>query len=175
MQPRVAVVQTLPFVPSLLCRTDGRELFWPFYLRPYANNLLKRTVKMSKLHFADTGLVSYPTRYLTPEILANGALNEAILENYVVAEIRKSYLNAGQEPPFWYYRDRDNRDLVIEENGTLHPLEIKRTLNPSSGIRQAFSVLDKSSVPRGTGAVLCLKPTLSALDKDTLIVPTWLI
>ena len=148
-----------------------------FYLRPYANNLLKRTVKIPKLYFADTGLVSYLTRYLTPEILANGALNGAILENYVVAEIRKSYLNTGQEPLLWYYRDRDNReiDLVIEENGALHPLEIKRTLNPSSGIRQAFSVLDKSSVPRGIGAILCLKPTLSAIDKDTLVVPIWLI
>lgn len=148
-----------------------------FYLRPYANNLLKRTIKMPKLYFADTGLVSYLTRYLTPEILANGALNGAILENYVVTEIRKSYLNTGQEPLLWYYHDRDNReiDLVIEENGTLHPLEIKRTLNPSSGIRQVFSVLDKYSVPRGTGAILCLKPTLSAIDKDTLVIPIWMI
>lgn len=148
-----------------------------FYLRPYANNLLKRTVKMPKLYFADTGLVAYLTRYPTPEILASGAINGAILENYVVAEIRKTYLNAGQEPLLWYYRDKDNReiDLVMEANGALHPLEIKRTLNPSNGIRQAFSVLDKSSVPRGTGAILCLKPTLSALDKDTLIVPIWLI
>ncbi len=144
-----------------------------FYLRPYINNLLKRTIKMPKLYFADTGLVSYLTRYLTPEILANGAINGSILENYVVAEIRKTYLNAGQEPLLWYYRDKDNReiDLVLEENGELHPLEIKRTLNPSSRIRQAFSVLDKASVPRGTGAILCLKPTLSAIDNDTLVVP----
>ena len=148
-----------------------------FYLRPYANNLLKRTIKMPKLYFADTGLVAYLTRYLTPEILARGALNGAILENYVVAEIRKTYLNTGKEPLLWYYRDKDNReiDLVMEENGALHPLEIKRTVNPSSGIRQAFSVLDKSSVPKGTGAILCLKPTLSAIDKNTLIVPIWLI
>ena len=148
-----------------------------FYLRPYSNNLLKRTVKMPKLYFADTGLVAYLTRYLTPEILGNGAINGAILENYVVAEIRKSYLNAGQEPLLWYYRDRDNReiDLVMEENGALHPMEIKRTLNPSGGIQQSFSVLDKASLPRGTGAILCLKPTLSAIDKDTLIVPIWMI
>ena len=132
---------------------------------------------MPKLYFADTGLVAYLTRYPTPDILASGAINGAILENYVVGEIRKTYLNAGQEPFLWYYRDKDNReiDLVMEANGALHPLEIKRTLNPSNGIRQAFSVLDKSSVPRGTGAILCLKPTLSALDKDTLIVPIWLI
>lgn len=41
-----------------------------FYLRPYSNNLLKRTVKTPKLYFFDTGLVAYLTRYSSPEILA---------------------------------------------------------------------------------------------------------
>ena len=44
-----------------------------FYLRPYSNNLLKRTVKTPKMYFFDTGLVSYLTRYSTPEILQNVA------------------------------------------------------------------------------------------------------
>ena len=39
----------------------------------YSNNLLKRTVKTSKMYFFDTGLVAYLTRYSSPEILANGA------------------------------------------------------------------------------------------------------
>ena len=64
-----------------------------FFLRPYSNNLLKRTVKTPKLYFFDTGLVAYLTRYSSPEILMNGAINGAILENYVVAEIIKSYYN----------------------------------------------------------------------------------
>ena len=52
-----------------------------FYLRPYSNNLLKRTVKTPKMYFFDTGLVAYLTRYSNPEILMNGAINGAILEN----------------------------------------------------------------------------------------------
>ena len=45
-----------------------------FVLRPYSNNLLKRTVKTPKMYFFDTGLVAYLTRYSSPEILANGAI-----------------------------------------------------------------------------------------------------
>ena len=68
-----------------------------FYLRPYSNNLLKRTIKTPKMYFFDTGLVSYLTRYSSPEILMNGAINGAILENYVVAELRKTWQNNAKE------------------------------------------------------------------------------
>ena len=148
-----------------------------FYLRPYSNNLLKRTVKTPKMYFFDTGLVSYLTRYSTPEILQNGAINGAILENYVVSEIIKSYHNAAQDCLLWYYRDKSSNeiDMVIESDGQLHPLEIKRSVNPGSELIGAFSVLDKGSVPRGTGAILCMRPELSAINAENYIVPIWMI
>ena len=148
-----------------------------FYLRPYSNNLLKRTVKTPKLYFFDTGLVAYLTRYSSPEILQNGAINGAILENYVVAEILKTYHNACQDCLLWYYRDKSSNeiDLVLESDGQLHPLEVKRSVNPGSELIGAFSVLDKGSVPRGTGAVLCMRPELSAINRENFIVPIWMI
>ena len=36
-------------------------------------------------------------------------------------------------------------------------------------------ILDKASVPRGKGAVICMKETLSAVDSDNYIVPVWMI
>ena len=148
-----------------------------FFLRPYSNNLLKRTVKTPKMYFFDTGLVAYLTRYTTPEILQNGAINGAVLENYVVSEIRKSYTNVAQEALLWYYRDtRSNEiDMVLECDGILHPLEIKRSVNPASQLINAFTVLDKGSVPRGKGAILCMRPELSAVDADNYIIPIWMI
>ncbi|MBR3417728.1 MAG: ATP-binding protein [Oscillospiraceae bacterium] len=148
-----------------------------FYLRPYSNNLLTRTIKTPKLYFFDTGLVAYLTRYSTPDILANGALNGAILENYVVAEIRKTYFNDAKECLLWYYRDKDAKeiDMVIESDGELHPLEIKRSVNPSDSLVRAFEVLDKGSVPRGTGAIICMRPEMSAISAQNLIVPVWMI
>ena len=36
-------------------------------------------------------------------------------------------------------------------------------------------LLDKGSVPRGTGAVICMRPDLSAVSAQNLIVPIWMI
>ena len=148
-----------------------------FYLRPYSNNLLKRTVKTPKMYFFDTGLAAYLTRYSSPEILMNGAINGAILENYTVAEIRKTWLNSAKECLLHYYRDKDTNeiDLVIEADGELHPMEIKKSTNPGTELVSAFKVLDKGSVPRGAGAILCLREELSAIDRNTYILPIWMI
>ncbi len=148
-----------------------------FYLRPYSNNLLKRTIKTPKLYFFDTGLVAYLTRYSSPEILENGALNGAILENYVVSEIRKTYLNEADDCLLWYYRDRDNKeiDMVVECDGVLHPIEIKRSVNPGTELVKTFRLLDAGATPRGKGAVVCMRPELSAADSENFIVPVWMI
>lgn len=148
-----------------------------FFLRPYSNNLLKRTVKTPKMYFFDTGLVAYLTRYSSPEILANGAINGAILENFVVSELLKSYHNNAKECLLWYYRDSNSNeiDMVIESDGMLHPLEIKRSVNPGSELISAFTHLDKASVPRGNGAILCMRPKLSAINSENYIVPIWMI
>ena len=148
-----------------------------FYLRPYSNNLLKRTVKTPKLYFFDTGLVAYLTRYTSPEITSAGAINGAILENYVVAEIMKTYQNSGKDCLLWYYRDKDNNeiDMVMESNGELHPLEIKRSVNPGSELVSTFRILDKGTVPRGKGAILCMRPEMSAINSENFIVPVWMI
>ena len=148
-----------------------------FYLHPYSNNLLKRLVKTPKLYFYDTGLVCYLTKWSSPETLESGAMNGAILENYVVAEIMKTYLNCGKEPYMYYYRDKDAReiDIVLEHDGVLNPIEIKKTSNPGTELVKVFELLDKSSIPRTKGAVICMKPGLSAIDRDNYIVPVWMI
>ena len=148
-----------------------------FFLRPYFNNLLKRTIKTPKMYFFDTGLVAYLTKYSSAEILMNGAINGAILENYTVAETMKSYANAGKECLLHYYRDKESReiDMVLESDGELHPLEIKKSASPGTELASAFKVLDGGRVPRGMGAILCMKEELSAVDNQTLIVPIWMI
>lgn len=148
-----------------------------FYLHPYSNNLLKRLVKTPKLYFYDTGLVCYLTKWSSAETLESGAMNGAILENYVVAEIRKTYLNSGKEPFMYYYRDKDAReiDVVLEHDGVLNPIEIKKSSNPGSELVKVFGLLDKSSTLRSKGAVLCMKPELTAIDRDNYVVPIWMI
>lgn len=148
-----------------------------FFLRPYSNNLLKRTVKTPKMYFFDTGLVAYLARYSSPDILINGAINGAILENYAVSEIRKTWRNSAKDCLFHYYRDRDANeiDLVMETDGELHPLEVKKSTNPGTEPASAFKILDTGSVPRGAGAILCLREDMSAIDRSTFIIPIWMI
>ncbi len=77
----------------------------------------------------------------------------------------------------WYYRDKDSNefDIVIESDGVLHPLDSKRAANPGSELAGAFTILDKASVPRGKGALLCMRPELSAINSQNFIVPIWMI
>lgn len=148
-----------------------------FYLHPYSNNMLKRLIKTPKLYFYDTGLVCYLTKWSSAETLESGAMNGAVLENYVVAEIMKTYLNCGMEPYLYYYRDKDAReiDIVLEHDGVLNPVEIKKTSNPGTELVKVFELLDKASVSRSKGAVICMKPGLGMIDRDNYIVPVWVV
>ena len=148
-----------------------------FLLHPYSNNVLKRTIKTPKLYFYDTGFVCYLTRWSSPEVAECGAMSGALLENFAVSEIVKSYQNAGLEPYLYFYRDRDAKeiDLLMEANGTLWPLEIKKTAMPDRRMTKNFGVIEKSPLRKGTGAILCLAEHFGALDRETLIVPIWMI
>lgn len=145
-----------------------------YLLKPYHNNRMKRMVKTAKVYFMDTGLAAYLTRWTTPEVLANGAMAGAFFENFVVVEILKSYYNAGLEAPLFFYRDRDQReiDLLIEREGALHPIEIKKHADPRKGDTDSFCVLDKiPNMKRGTGAVLCLYDQVVPLSESDFVVP----
>lgn len=146
-----------------------------FLLRPYANNVTKRAIKTPKLYFLDTGLAAYLTRWNTPDVLKNGAMAGAFFESFVLAEIIKSYYNRGiLEPALYFYRDRDMNeiDILIEENGVLYPLEIKKHADPSKKDAAAFSLLDKiPGVKRGPGGVICLYDKLVTLQGEDRVIP----
>ena len=148
-----------------------------FLLHPYSNNVLKRTVKTPKLYFYDTGLVCYLTKWSSPDVAESGAMSGALFENFTVSEILKSYRSIGKEPYLYYYRDRDAKeiDIVMEADGKLFPMEIKKTALPDKRIVRAFGVLDKAPLQIGTGAVLCMADRFSAFDKNNLIIPVSLI
>ena len=148
-----------------------------FLLEPYSNNVLKRTVSTPKLYFYDSGIVCYLTRWSSPETAMEGAMSGALLENYTVAEIIKTYQNAGQEPFLYYYRDKDAReiDLILERDGKLFPIEIKKMASPPKKLTKMFDLIDKSPLQRGTGAILCMADQLGAFDQNNLIVPISLI
>ncbi len=146
-----------------------------YLLRPYSNNITKRIVKTPKLYFADTGLAAYLTKWNTPEVMKNGAMSGAFFENFVISEILKSYYNAGIiDPPLYFYRDKDMNeiDLLIENNGTLYPLEMKKHSDPKKRDMSAFGLLDKiPNIQRGPGGVICLYDNLVTLSGVDKVIP----
>jgi predicted AAA+ superfamily ATPase len=146
-----------------------------FLLRPYHNNITKRTVKTPKLYFLDTGLVAYLTRWNTAEVLKTGAMAGAFFETFVIGEVIKSYSNNGiLDLPLYFYRDRDGNgiDLLIEDSGVLYPIEIKKHADPVKSDIAKFSILDKiRGIKRGQGGVVCLYDSLVTLQGNDKAIP----
>lgn len=164
-----------------------------YLLEPYTPAVLKRAIKTPKVYFRDTGLACYLTRWLTPETLAMGAMSGNIFETYVIGEILKSYANRGIDYRYCvsYYRGKDKRkvrkdgqvvemeseiDFLIEENGILYPIEIKKNQSETADAASAFQVLDKvEDKKRGMGAVISLCPEPGLLRENVLEIPVWYI
>lgn len=142
-------------------------------LQPYHKNQTSRLIKMPKLYFMDTGLCAFLTGWLNAQVLERGAMAGAMLETYVVSEIIKSYLHNGRNPRIYFYRDKEKNevDLLIEENGMLYPIEVKKTASPSRGDCKAFSILSKLKMPIGHGGVICFVKALAPLAEGVDAIP----
>ena len=144
---------------------------------------------MTLLHFLDTGLAAYLLKWGNPEALERGAMSGAFFETFVFSEIYKSFLNAGKEPPIFYYRDKDQKeiDLLLFQNGTVYPIEIKKSASPGQSAIKNFGVLTPIEQPEkyggmqelkveiGTGSVVCMANDLLPIDQKNWYVPVWMI
>lgn len=148
-----------------------------YLLHPYYNNITNRIVKTPKVYFLDTGLCSYLTGWDTPKTLEAGAMSGAILETYVLTEILKSYWHNAKEAPIYFYRDKDKKeiDFILETNGKLYPIEVKKTMSPTVNAGKNFDVLEKLKKPIETSVVLSLKPEVFFLSQDVVSIPIWCI
>lgn len=144
-----------------------------YLLEPYSDNLSKRLVKAPKLYFLDTGLCSYLTGWSSPQTLEAGAMSGAILETWVISELLKSYLHNGKQPPFYYYRDKDKKeiDLLIIQDGTLYPIEIKKTASPDTRDVRVFGTLERLRLPVGPGGVICLAKQSLPITESAWSIP----
>lgn len=170
---------TIPTVKNWISILERTGII--YLLQPYSSSHLTRTIKAPKIYFRDTGLACYLSRWLTPDALAVSAVNGNMFETFVVSEILKSYANEGRDYRFnvFYYRGKDKNktfeneiDLIIEENGTLYPIEIKLTSNPKASMSSANMVLDKViDKKRGMGAIICLIDAKLYLRENLIALP----
>lgn len=156
-----------------------------YILQPYSSGVLTRTIKSPKIYFRDTGLACYLTRWTSADALKNSAVAGNLFETFVVSEIIKSYCNEGKDYKFsiFYYRGKDKKssgeneiDLILEEDGTLYPVEIKMTGNPKASMSAANPILDRiPEKKRGMGTILCLVDRKIYLRENLVALPIWYV
>lgn len=148
-----------------------------YLLQPYSNNEFKRLTKTPKLYFCDTGLCAYLSMWLTKDTLMNGAASGHYYENYVVTELLKSYAYSKAKANLSYYRDSNAKeiDVFVESDGLIHPLEIKKSASPDRREVKKYELLDKASVPRGSGGIVCMCGEPLPIDDKNCFIPSNLI
>ena len=148
-----------------------------YLLPPFANNELKRLTKTPKLYFCDTGLCACLSMWLTRDTLMNGAASGHYFENYVVIELLKSFSYSQDKVNLTYYRDSNAKeiDVIVEENGIVHPLEIKKSANPDRREIKKYALFDKTKLDRGCGGILCMCQEVIPIDKKNCFIPCNLI
>lgn len=146
-----------------------------YLLKPYDNTMSTRLIKSSKIYFLDTGLLCTMLGWNSTETLKNGPMAGAIFENYVISEIIKSFYNAGDiNPNLYFYRDKDMKeiDLIIEDNATLYPVEIKKHADPSKNDIINFKVLNKfKNITVGEGCLISMYDKVITLDSKIYNIP----
>ncbi len=144
-----------------------------YLLEPYYTNVTKRLVKTPKLYLLDPGLCAYLTEWSSPETLEAGAMSGAILETWIMTELLKSYWHNGRPAPFYYYRDKDQKeiDLLIIRDGAVYPVEFKKTASPSQNDVRHFQALDKLKQPIGPGGLICLAAQSLPLTPSIQSIP----
>ncbi len=147
-------------------------------LEPYARNLSDRVTKMEKFYFLDTGLCAYLCKWPNADMLEKGVMNGAFYETYVISEIVKSYMNAGEDyrHSFYYYRDKDKKeaDLIIEGPERIYPIEIKKGINPVSKSFN-FNFLEKYGKKVSKGLLIDSREDLFPINEDNWYFPIYMI
>jgi len=126
-----------------------------FRLTPHFANFGKRLVKTPKLYFHDTGLAAFLLGIQTPEQLATHSSRGALFETMVVAEYLRERWNRGAASNLYFWRDSSGNevDLLLDEAGTLYPVEIKSGQTVAADM---FKTLKKWQTISGSTAEPCL-------------------
>lgn len=148
-----------------------------YLLQPYYNNALKRLAKAPKMYFCDTGLCAYLSMWTTAETLRDGAASGHFFENYVVMELVKNYAYGQAPADLSYYRDSNAKeiDVIIETDGELHPLEIKKSANPNADEVKKFDCLFKTGLQKGSGGIVCMCDSPRPISDNCCFIPSNLI
>lgn len=158
-------------------------------VEPYSNNLIKRLTKQPIMHFLDTGLAAYLAGWTSASVLESGAMNGQVFETFAFSEVYKSFINTGVRAPLWFFRTNDRKeiDILLEQDGRLYPIEVKKTASPSKKDARNLGALDPVDAAYvsselvsfkreiGLGCILCLASDTYPISERAWSFPIWAV
>lgn len=147
-------------------------------LQPYYVNTSKRLTKSPKLYFNDTGLCAWLGGWHSARVLQQGAMAGPILETWVYGQLRRSFTNRGICANLTYYRNSNGAevDFLLEQNGKLYPMEVKRSSSPRPGdLSGAATIPTAPGVQVQPGIVLCTAMEILPLGRGNYAYPISMI
>ncbi|MDY5733906.1 MAG: AAA family ATPase [Succinivibrio sp.] len=146
-----------------------------YLVKPYDYQKQKRL--SCKIYFRDTGLACYATQHITCETTKLSLYASNLFKTFVVNEMIKSYLNAGDsfEDTLFYYPVEDSLiDVVLEKENTVYPVAIhKNKLLPKELITEFnhFKGERNTKLKRGLWVVLGLFEKKTYLKDNLVALP----
>ncbi len=96
---------------------------------PYSKNITKQVIKQRKLHFTDTGLVSYLLNISSKQLINHETeFIGSLLENYIFTELAKESSYADNPVKIYHYRDlrKNEIDFILQSaDNKIVPIEVK--------------------------------------------------
>ena len=135
---------------------------------------LYRTVK---LYFRDTGVAAYLLQINDQMALTQSVYLKNLLDNYVVNQIRESYLEQGVEPQLMYYQDSNYKkiSLIMCVENVLYPIIISKDDYSVNKVMKTFAVLDvyaaEHGVVVGSGCIIGMGKEAAILEKGLYYLP----
>lgn len=129
------------------------------YLLPaFSENIGKVLIKKPKIYFSDTGLASWVCEIASPQTLQESHLKERLFQNFVIMELRKSWIHNGKRADFYFYRDSNFKeiDLLIKNGNVYHPIAISTAESLEPSLIKTFNSINRGNVVTGPGSVICL-------------------
>ena len=122
-----------------------------YLLQPLEGVVGKRLVKAPKLYFRDTGMAAALLQLPDAASVMQSVYYKNLFENYVVNEIRESFLEQGAEPKLLFYKDSNYKEisLIMEVAGKLYPVAITKDEFKTSKLYKDFQILDPYAEEHG--------------------------
>ncbi len=158
--------------------TAQATFLW-FAVPAFTRNPIKRIAGKAKGYFADPGFICHLQKIGSGEVIGGHPLKGALFETYVVMEILKTIQAWPMPPNLYHFRSYGGAevDLILEQNGVLHPIEIKAKSNPTRNDGRGIGAFRECFPTEqiGPGLIVCAVEKPRRLAENLFAIPWWMI